>query len=259
MAALWLIVRILLWVLAVLLGLVVLALFVPITAELRADETGFAAWLRVLFVRIKLYPRPEKEEKPRPEKRKRKKEKTPPPAPKEQPAPEAGSAPGLSARQAAPESEPPAQEEPAQKAAPAPGPAPEKQAKAAQAKSPSLADKLPKDLDRTLALVSTAGGAVRRLLAGLTVHSVNAFLPVHKDSAADTALAVGRVWAAVGAGLGALQNFIRIRPGQITVQPDYTGDEERKASFSCKITGCLFIMVSVGIWAFRRLKEQKFL
>ena len=247
MAALWLIVRILLWVLAVLLGLVVLALFVPITAELRADETGFAAWLRVLFVRIKLYPRPEKEEKPRPEKRKRKKEKTPPPAPKEQTVPEAGPAPARSARQAAPESEPPAKEEPAQKEEPAPGPAPEKRAKAAQAKSPSLADKLPKDLDRTLALVSTAGGAVRRLLAGLTVHSVNAFLPV------------GRIWAAVGAGLGALQNFIRIRPGQITVQPDYTGDEERKASFSCKITGCLFIMVLVGIWAFRRLKEQKFL
>lgn len=257
MAALWLIVRILLWVLAVLLGLVVLALFVPITAELRADETGFAAWLRVLFVRIKLYPRPEKEEKPRPEKRKRKKEKTPPPAPGAKPVPEA--APARSARQAAPESEQPAKEEPAQKEEPAPGPAPEKREKAAQAKSPSLADKLPKDLDRTLALVSTAGGAVRRLLAGLTVHSVKAFLPVHKDSAADTALAVGRVWAAVGAGLGALQNFIRIRPGQITVQPDYTGDEERKASFSCKITGCLFIMVSVGIWAFRRLKEQKFL
>ena len=66
MAALWLIVRILLWVLAALLGLAALALFVPLTAELRADETGFAAWLRVLFVRIKLYPRPEKEEKPRP-------------------------------------------------------------------------------------------------------------------------------------------------------------------------------------------------
>ena len=183
----------------------------------------------------------------------------PPPAPKEQPAPEAGPARAQDVRQAAPESEQPAKEKPAQKEEPAPGPAPEKREKTAQAKSPSLADKLPKDLDRTLALVSTAGGAVRRLLAGLTVHSVNAFLPVHKDSAADTALAVGRIWAAVGAGLGALQNFIRIRPGQITVQPDYTGDEERKASFSCKITGCLFIMVSVGIWAFRRLKEQKFL
>lgn len=255
MAALWMIVRILLWVLAVLLGLAALALFVPLTAELRADETGFAAWLRVLFVRIKLYPRPEKEEKPRPEKRKRKKEKTP--APKTKPFPEA--APDRSAPQAAPESEPPEKEKPASKAAPAPGPAPEKKAKAAAAQSPSLADKLPKDLDRTLALVSTAGGAVRRLLAGLTVHDVNAFLPVHKDSAADTALAVGRIWAAVGAGLGALQNFIRIRPGQITVQPDYTGGEERNASFSCKITGCLFIMVSVGIWAFRRLKEQKFL
>ena len=250
MAALWLIVRILLWVLAVLLGLVVLALFVPITAELQADETGFAAWLRVLFVRIKLYPRPEKEEKPRPEKRK--KEKKAPPAPAEK-------VPAQTVRQAAPENAPQAKEAPAPKAEAPAGPAPKKQAKAAQPQSASLADKLPKDLDRTLALVTTAGGAVRRLLAGLTVHGIKAFLPVHKETAADTALAVGRIWAAVGAGLGALQNFIRIRPGEITVQPDYTGDEERNASFSCKITGCLFIMVSVGIWAFRRLKEQKFL
>lgn len=250
MAALWLIVRILLWVLAVLLGLVVPALFVPITAELQADETGFAAWLRVLFVRIKLYPRPEKEEKPRPEKRK--KEKKAPPAPAEK-------APAQTVRQAAPENAPQAKETPAPKAEAPAGPAPQKQAKAAQPQSASLANKLPKDLDRTLALVATAGGAVRRLLAGLTVHGIKAFLPVHKDTAADTALAAGRIWAAVGAGLGALQNFIRIRPGEITVQPDYTGDEERNASFSCKITGCLFIMVSVGIWAFRRLKEQKFL
>lgn len=250
MAALWLIVRILLWVLAVLLGLVVLALFVPITAELQADETGFAAWLRVLFVRMKLYPRPEKEEKPRPEKRK--KEKKAPPAPAEK-------VPAQTVRQAAPENAPQAKETPAPKAEAPAGPAPKKQAKAAQPQSASLADKLPKDLDRTLALVTTAGGAVRRLLAGLTVHGIKAFLPVHKETAADTALAVGRIWAAVGAGLGALQNFIRIRPGEITVQPDYTGDEERNASFSCKITGCLFIMVSVGIWAFRRLKEQKFL
>lgn len=257
MAALWLIVRVLLWVLAALLGLVALALFLPVTAQLRADEAGFAAWLRVLFVRIKLYPRPEKEEKPR--RAKRQKKKKTPPAAKAQPVPEAGPAPAQSARQAAGESEPPAKGEGAGQGGTAGGPAPDKKEKAAGAKRPSLADKLPKDLDRTLALVSTAGGAVRRLLAGLTVHDVKAFLPVHKDSAADTALAVGGVWAAVGAGLGALQNFIRVRPGQITVQPDYTGEEERKASFSCKITGCLFIMVSVGIWAFRRLKEQKFL
>lgn len=248
MAALWLIVRILLWVLAVLLGLVVLALFVPVTAELRADETGFAAWLRVLFVRIKLYPRPEKEEKPRPEKRKA------PKKPRQEP--KAEPAPVQTTGQTASESEPPAKHESAEKNG---GPAPKKQEKPQGAKSPSLADKLPQDLDRTLALVSTAAGAVRRLLAGLTVHDVKAFLPVHRDTAAQTALAVGGVWAAVGAGLGALQNFIRIRPGEITVQPDYTGDEERNASFSCKITGCLFIMVSVGIWAFRRLKEQKFL
>lgn len=257
MAALWLIVRVLLWVLAALLGLVAVALFLPVTAQLRVDEAGFAAWLRVLFVRIKLYPRPEKEEKPR--RAKRQKKKKTPPAAKAQPVPEAGPAPARSVRQAAGESVPPAKGEGAGQGGTAGGPAPEKQAKAAQAKGPSLADKLPKDLERTLALVSTAGGAVRRLLAGLTVHDVKAFLPVHRQSAADTALAVGGVWAAVGAGLGTLQNFIRVRPGQITVQPDYTGEEERKASFSCKITGCLFIMVSVGIWAFRRLKEQKFL
>lgn len=257
MAALWLIVRILLWVLAVLLGLVVLALFVPVTAELRADETGFTAWLRVLFVRIKLYPRPEKEEKPRREKRK--KEKKAPPALKAEPGSEAGPAPDPTAQQAVSETAPAVKHAPEKESEKAGGPAPGKTAKAAEKKGVSLADKLPKDLDRTLALVPTAGGAVRRLLAGLTVHGVKAFLPVHKDTAADTALAVGRVWAAVGAGLGVLQNFIRIRPGEITVLPDYTGSEERNASFSCKITGCLFIMVSVGIWAFRRLKEQKFL
>lgn len=251
MAALWLIARILLWVLAIVLGLLVLALFVPITAELQADEKGFAAWLRVLFVRIKLYPRPPEKEK-KPQKKKQKKAKPAPPPPAAEPTPTQKAEPS------APQSAPAAQRGPETKAEKA-GPAPRGQAKAAKEKSPSLADRLPKDMDRVKALLATAGGAVRRLLAGLTVHDVRAFLPVHRDTAADTALAVGGIWAAVGAGLGALQNFIRIRPGEITVQPDYTGDEERKASFSCKITGCLFIMVSVGIWAFRRLKEQKIL
>lgn len=267
MAALWLTVRILLGVLAVLLGLVALALFVPVTAELRADEKGFAAWLRVLFVRIKLYPRPPKKEKPRRPKQ-RKKARAPAKG-QERPAP-SPAADAASAGTARADGPAAGKEQAAHKAgagrqtaAQTPAGRPEQKKEAGAGKkdggAPSLADKLPKDLDRTLALVSTAGGAVRRLLAGLTVHGVKAFLPVHRDTAAETALAVGGVWAAVGAALGALQNFVRIRPGEITVQPDYTGKEQEKASFSCKITSHLFIMVLVGIWAFRRLKEQKIL
>ena len=57
-AALWLILRVLLWALAALLLLAVLALAVPVTAELAVDKGGFAAHLRVLFVRVKLWPRP---------------------------------------------------------------------------------------------------------------------------------------------------------------------------------------------------------
>lgn len=263
MAALWLIVRILLWVLAILLGLVVLALFVPVTAELQADEKGFAAWLRVLFVRVRLYPRPPKKEN-RPRREKRKKAKSAPAQKAEPPAPE-------KAQGQPPENGPqPARAVPdkgevgakGESAAGAPArkkSAPERPKRTAGGSGASLADRLPKDMDRIAALVSTAGGAVRRLLAGLTAHGIKAFLPVHRDDAAGTALAVGGVWAAVGASLGVLQNFLRIRPGEITVQPDYTGEEQRKASFSCKITGYLFIMVLVGIWAFRRLKEQKIL
>ena len=58
MAVLWLILKILLGLVAALLALVVLALLVPVTVELAWRQESFAAWLRVLFVRVRLCARP---------------------------------------------------------------------------------------------------------------------------------------------------------------------------------------------------------
>lgn len=271
MAALLLIGKILLWTLAALLALVALALFVPVTVELAADDSGFTARLRVLLVRVLLYPRPEKEPV---KKRRRGLGRRPGDGGKSRPVP---ARPVAAEKQdsaaATSEHEPPASA-PSQPSGGQPdtdnarpgaanGEGQRKPAggntAAPTRKKDGLADRLPKDLDRAAALAATAAGAVRRILAGLWVHDLCIYLPVHGDTAADTALKTGGIWASMGASMGVLQNFVRVRPGSIEVEPDYTGKVEKRASFSCKITGELFIMVLVGIWAFRRLREQKFL
>lgn len=65
MAVLWLILKGIGWVLLVLLALLIAALLVPVTAELCYEKGQFSAALRVLAVRVKLYPRPEKPESPK--------------------------------------------------------------------------------------------------------------------------------------------------------------------------------------------------
>ena len=65
MAVVWLILKGIGWILLVLLALLIAALLVPVTAELCYEQGKFTAALRVLAVRVRLYPRPEKPEKPK--------------------------------------------------------------------------------------------------------------------------------------------------------------------------------------------------
>ena len=78
MAVLWLILKGIGWVLLVLLALLIAALLVPVTAELCYEKGQFSAALRVLAVRVKLYPRPEKPEKPKKQKKPRRPKKAKP-------------------------------------------------------------------------------------------------------------------------------------------------------------------------------------
>ena len=58
MAVVWLILKGIGWILLVLLALLIAALLVPVTAELCYEQGKFTAALRVLAVRVRLYPPP---------------------------------------------------------------------------------------------------------------------------------------------------------------------------------------------------------
>lgn len=261
MAVLWLILKILLGLVAALLALVVLALLVPVTVELAWRQESFAAWLRVLFVRVRLWPRPPQE--PGDEKKGGAGEKLARllrrrgPGAKKAPAAENAPA-GAAEAQSPPADQSPPAAQPERTAAgqrqkPAGGEKPRQTGEA------PFHRRLKRKMDRYAALAATAGGFVRRVLAGLTLHSVQAYLPVHGENPAETAVAVGAVWAALGASIATLGNFVKLRPGRIQVEPDYKDEHQGQASFSCKITGQLIIMVIAGIWALRRLQEEHLL
>lgn len=271
MAVVWLILKGIGWILLVLLALLIAALLVPVTAELCYEKGGFSAALRVLAIRIKLYPRPEKPEKPKKQKKvqKPKKAKRTP----ERPQPLQTVDKPAEKETAAPE-QPPAQsmqaEMPGQKKA-APQPAARPTGKAAAQPTQQRTDKaqpkqttqpkpektLQKTLDWVLAWVRTGGQILRRLLEGFKIHHIQIYLPVHREDAASTALTVGAVHAGLGASFGVLQNFLDLRMEQLVIEPDYTGEHQGQEHFSCKITSHLIIMVITGVWALLRLRKEK--
>lgn len=278
MAVVWLILKGIGWILLVLLALLIAALLVPVTAELCYEQGKFTAALRVLAVRVRLYPRPEKPEKPKKQKkpRKPKQEKTGPVQPKPtqaavKPAEEKLAAPAEKPVEPVASSVQAEQKtEPAQKEG-TPQPAARQTGKAAAQPPQNKADKTPpkqeapkkpektlqKTVDWVLTWVRTGGQILRRLLEGFKIHHIRIYLPVHRENAASTALAVGAVHAGLGASFGMLQNFLDLRMEQLVIEPDYTGEHQGQEHFSCKITSHLIIMVITGVWALLRLRKEK--
>lgn len=257
MAVAWLILKGIGWLLLVILALLIAALLVPVTAELCYEQGKFTAALRVLAVRVKLYPRPEKPAKPKKKKKPRKRKKGKPAAAQSQPAQtvmkatekktvEPAAPPAQKAQTEGPESK---------KAAPQPAARPP-QKKAGKAQ-PQPEKTLQETVDWVLSWVRTGGQILRRLLEGLKIHHIRIYLPVHRETAASTALAVGAVHAGLGASFGMLQNFLDLRMEQLVIEPDYTGEHQGQEHFSCKITSHLIIMVITGVWALLRLRREK--
>ena len=271
MAVLWLILKGILWLLALTLLLLVVALLVPITAELCYEKGEFTAAVRVLLLRFRVYPFPEPKEpkkdgffakikakiKPKktaakPEKSKQDIEQSSPPDNGQQYSPMQKQPPQNARQQAQQQKEPPRNKppQPEQKSPQhAPAPSGKKNKKAGQ--------KFLWSLDTIRSLVVTAGSVVRKILAGLLIHDIRIVLPVQMDDAASTAVAVGGVHAALHASLGVLNNFFRLKFKQLVIIPDYQGEYEGQEHFSCKITTHLIIMVVIAVWAFVRLKQEK--
>lgn len=259
MAVVWLILKIILWVLLGLLALVLLVLVLPITAYLEYSAVGgFKAAVGTLGLRFPVYPAKEKKKK-RPEKKtENAQEETAPLEPQQaaEPEPLTRTAPQLPKATEA-RTEPPKIKQTVQPEAKAPkktaAPKPQKQASAAKQppkrKERDMPSRLLSILSTVKELIGIAGGALRRLLAGIWIHRICIVLPVHKGDAAETAIQTGRIHSAAGASLGVLQNFLHLSFKQYQIEPDYTGERQDEAFFSCKITSSLIIMLIVAVWA----------
>lgn len=255
MAVLWLILKGIGWVLLVLLALLIAALLVPVTAELCYEKGQFSAALRVLAVRVKLYPCPEKPEKPKKQKKPRRPKKAKP-VTKKPTAQAAAEQEKAAATEQTPAHKPQAEVSEQKQAALQPA---ARQTGKATARPPQQKPEktLQETLDWVLAWVRTGGQILRRLLEGFKIHHIQIYLPVHGESAASTALAVGAVHAGLGASFGMLQNFLDLRMEQLVIEPDYTGEHQGREHFSCKITSHLIIMVITGVWTLLRLHKEK--
>lgn len=234
MAVLWLVLKILLWVLLGLMALLLVGLVMPVTAALGwSGEKGAEASVWVLGLHVRLWPRREKPEKKAKKSREKRAGK-----PAGRPAGEnvSDAVPGEGAT-------PPPQENTPQEAQ-------------SGKKSAAPEKRFQFTIETLQGMISLAGGFMRRVLAGLKIHAIRVYLPVHRQDAAATALAVGRLHGVLGAALGALQNLLDLRFEQYDLEPDYTGREQGKAFFSCKITAHSIIMVIAVIWALVRLKKE---
>lgn len=247
MGAVWLALRILLWVLAALLALLVLALFVPLGVQLCWQNGDFILDARAGFLRLRLYPRKKGFALPGfdkiwafckklflvvrsvfrailavlrlPRRLLRKK------------------------RPKRPKSAPPA-------GAPPAAATPPKPPKGGEGAS------LPRiewSLGLIARLAGLAGGLLRRMLAGVRVSGIRLRLPVHGPDAAATALQYGRLNAALHTANAALSNLMRLEWEELALTPDFTGEAKGSEYFSCKITTRLFIMVTAGVWAVYQL------
>lgn len=262
MAVVWLILKIILWILAGLLALVLLVLILPITAHLEYSAAqGFKAAVGILGLRFRVYPPKESKKK---EKSQTKTASVQTDAVSPEPPSAAEPQPAHTSTVQVPQPEPqkpqplreeiPIQEKTLPKEtrqAPAPQPKPRKQPKTK--KEPGTAQKLLSMLSMAKELIGIAGGAIRRLLKGIWIHQIRILLPIHKGDAAETAIQTGRIHAAAGASLGVLRNFLNLSFKQYQIEPDYTGERQDEAFFSCKITSSLIIMIIVAVWALPKI------
>lgn len=217
LGVLWMIGKILLILLAVLLGLILLALILPVTVKLLYEKQEFRAWVSVLGLRFQVYPWPQKEKTPQQQKRAAAKKA------KKQKAAEAKKK--KAAAQQPPNAQPPK--------------TPEKQAKLTAGALYSM--------------VCAAGSALRFILSRLKIHQVRVRWPIYGGDAAQTAQEYGKSQAALHSALAVLRNILDIRFEELALVPDFTGEKQGTELFSCKITANLLIMVIAGIRALIQL------
>lgn len=144
----------------------------------------------------------------------------------------------------------------------APQQEPEQPAEDAASGQPA-ADKPRKGKKITLAdiaeLVRTAGWMMKIVFKVIRFTDIKLLLPVHREDAAETAIAYGQTQAYLGAALGVLQNALNLKFSKLEIVPDFTGSSKYLRYFYCKIVATPFIMVAAALYAFTHLKVERIL
>ena len=257
MAVLWFVLKIIFWILIGLLAVVLTLLILPVTAEMSySQEKGFSLVARVLCFWYTVLPQKEKTVKA--DEQSREDGKATANKNREPSVPEKSSTALESVQADKTDAIMPKLPVPAAKGG--------QQAAVKQSTDPSFSEqkktkqepvwnKLSGLLNKAKELALIAGKAIRLLFKGVWIHSIRIYLPVHAADAAQTAIQTGQIHGAAGAALGVLNHTFHLSFKQYEIEPDYIGDRQNKAFFSCKITSCLLIMIVVVIWALPKVMK----
>jgi len=227
------------WILLGLLALLLIVLIMPVCVSMELREGTLSVWVRLFRVfKLKLLPlkktaapKQEKEKEPKPAA----------PAAKEEKPPEEAPAP-------------PPKEDAAPK--PKPAEAPKTEAEASKKKKFAIT------FDFIMEVLSAAGVLMRRVFRALHFRKIILVLPIHKDDAAQTALACGQVQAALSAGIAALENFLDLRFDGVRILPDFTDEIQAGPYVSFELATRPILLVLAGLcalWRFlmRYLDDRK--
>lgn len=115
----------------------------------------------------------------------------------------------------------------------------------------------PFTLERFVEFISAASWLIKLVLKCIFVRGVKVIYPIHREDAAETAIAFGKTQAYVGAAIGTLQNALNLKLQKIDIIPDFNGEYKYQRYFYCKIQSIPFIMIIAAVYALVRLRSDK--
>lgn len=111
---------------------------------------------------------------------------------------------------------------------------------------------------KVISIISTATGAMKRVLRHLMVRDLQLFYAVHGKDPAKAAITFGRIHAGFYSALALLQNAVSVEADWIHIEPRFFQSEnEEPVYFYCRIGERPLWMAIAGIWALIKLKREK--
>lgn len=106
-------------------------------------------------------------------------------------------------------------------------------------------------------LLGMAGTFTRRALRAIHITDIILIVPVHRDDAAQTALACGKTEAWLGGAAALLQNFMELRWIELRVLPDFTDEIKAGVYLSCKVGARPIAFLIAGVHALAYLVKKE--